>query len=241
MSGERRVALFILGVIVFTTVATGSYLALVSPTGILGSTPSETPTPTATATPTATNASTPTGTATATGTPTATATATPQPTPTPRAAPVDDAAVLAATRARLTEYLDDPRTSRNEAPWFDSETARALSKLAQNQSDLMAGEGYVSDTVAGVSPADRYAQSRRLDGCHLVDRGGNYVVPKSEQVVVYAVDVRGRSDEALGTAVADGLMSDREMRHALSLQGASSMGIGLNTTERRAYVTVAVC
>lgn len=237
---KLRFGLFLVGGIALTFVVMVVFFAVVSPAVLAPQSPNATATPTPTATDRVTPTPTPTPTATPVPTTPTDAGPTTTPTPTPRQEPVDTAAVASMTTAHLVDYQDDPRTARSEALFTDSATAEKLSALARNHSDRMAAHGYVVHRLDGVSTVDRYRRYG-LGDCRLVNDNQDHVVDLREQEVVYGIDVAGRSDAELARAIANGLMSRHETRFALSLEGASSMGIGVNVTDGRAYVTVAVC
>lgn len=219
-------------------------VAVGNPAGLLGEVATTTPTETPTSATTQTPTGSPTPTVTATATPTASPTATPLSTasPTPGAeAGLDEASVVAAIEARIGSYRDDPRTQEDEALATDSRTAHALARIAESHSDAMAAERQVAHTVDGVTTDDRYRRDPATDGCSITDDNDNYVHDRTEYEALYATTVDGRTEEELGTDIADALLADDDARRTLTFEDARAMGVGLNVTDGRAYVTVTVC
>lgn len=219
-----------------------------TPTGMpTTSEDAEAPTGSPTAAHTSGATSTPPATSSAAGSSTPAGVATPTATPLPTATGgaevvgVDEAAVVAAVEARIGSYRDDPRTQEDEALVTDSGTARALARIAESHSDAMAAERRVAHTVDGVTAADRYARYPETDGCRLTDDNDNYVADRTEYEALYVTSVDGRDGAELGTAIADGMLADDDARRTLTFEDARAMGVGLNVTGGRAYVTVAVC
>jgi hypothetical protein len=217
-----------------------------TPTGTATTTPTRTPTPEETPAVTGTDTATETPTASPAGTPTATprerATATPfEPPDSSSSTAIDRATVVAAIEARIADYQDDPETKEDEALVTDSSMAAALGAIASSHSDAMAAERRVDHAIDGVTTDDRYERSRKTSGCYLTDDGNNNVLPSRAYEGLYATHVDGRDEEQLGTDIADALVADDHARRALTLDDAQVMGVGLNVTDGRAYVTVAVC
>lgn len=252
MVNKNRFAIVVVG-----TVMVAGVLAVGQPGSMFGSSGEPTPTGSPTATSTGTTSPTAPGTATATASPTPSATAVPSPSPTPTpgerstATPVtppgpsstsiDEVAVIAAIEARIADYQDDPETKEDEALVTDSSTAIALAGMARSHSDAMAARRQVDHAIDGVTTDDRYERSRETSGCYLTDDGDNNVLPRRAYEGVLATDVDGRDEEQLGRDVADALLADDHARRALTLDDARTMGVGLNASDGRVYVTVAVC
>jgi hypothetical protein len=217
-----------------------------TPTGAATTTPVRTPTPEETPAVTGTDTATETPTASPAGTPTATprerATATPfEPQDSSPSTAIDRAAVVAAIEARIADYQDDPETKEDEALVTDSSMAAAHGASASSNTDAKADERRVDHAIDGVTTDDRYERSRKTSGCYLTDDGNNNVLPSRAYEGLYATHVDGRDEEQLGTDIADALVADDHARRALTLDDAQVMGVGLNVTDGRAYVTVAVC
>lgn len=87
----------------------------------------------------------------------------------------------------------------------------------------------------------RYERSRKTSGCYLTDDGDDNLLPRRAYEGLHATDVDGRDEERLGTDVADALLTDDHARRALTLDDPRAMGVGLDVTDGRVYVTVAVC
>lgn len=232
--------------VVVLTVAAGVAVGVGVPGGDQGTTgtPTVTPTataaPTATATPSPTATPTPTATATATPTPTATPTMTPTPTATPRPE-LNESAVAAAVERELAAYQDDPTTARDESMTTSGTTADALAAMAANHSARMAAAGRLAHTIGGVTTDDRYERDEHLRDCSVVDDGGNYVLERREMEGVARVDVGGRTETAVGRALADELVFDDHARRVVELDNADRLGVGVAIEGGDAYVTVAVC